>query len=1705
MGQHNSLPGKGGGIPPMTPAVDNLDNSHPFSTNQNTGQDHTASSNPPSAVNNASSIVGGVEQAQSVRAAIDSFIETCLAGSDEGPPSPKAGQGRRTPSSVEVITVPDEDESDGVSVDGVDKVHASGGNGGKDSSNVKMCEEQQAKDGTLSDKVTDSAAEKTTESTPVGDAGGSLGDKLDKESSPQSLSVTVPKKDPASDGTETSSVPFSKPSQNASGASEKAISSSSREGNVSSHPNEGAHSCLEGMESMRLKTIIDRMLDSSLGGGSEMSSAPSEQHVLPQIMVNDHSEATNSTQQQSDKIRKSEAVGSSASGSVARPPNSTADPMAICFMDHIEKAVERSFSTITEEEERKEKEKVLAVPLTGSTTKMVDSKSSAWSIRTSKASDTTPSAVSGGDGTISVQDIVDRVITQTEVVAKQPLPSQHSDSKPTVSASGTFYPDKPSVDSASHSSQRRDAHKEEVPRETVGRRGRPRMRSPCPERREPVAAPEYLHGPRDLVRRGPGVMPGEDYLQSMQAALAKYGTVHPSHRMAPFLPAAMPTSVALTKGGLPVTASQSAFMMGGLHASPGSLQSRLHSPQHAALASQPPPLLRVDVMERGDLSHGGQPKPPPTSHPPSRSCMCSACSVYWAREAERVRMVQHQHQQPSPVDRGMPRVPSQPHHPPHPVYSKPMPAPSHSHKWPLEGRHHDAKQEKPHPHYPYPLGQEAYPTGHPAYGIQTGVPVPQMAYAEKHAPEARHVDTHYHKPFDTVEYAHRQTKPETVVREMGPGRHVYPVSVSSAKPPLAPSHSQALPHAHPSSHAVAGRKPDGPLLDLSCRKDTAPPGLTHGEEEKPLDLSSKKPAPPAYYERVDVRHRGEGEHRYDVGEVGVDHAHHSGLLTDRGREGEKYMSASQHLHNLETSVETHFQKLQHPGHRGVVPLHSMPVTATPPAFSTGMPPHGTSPVGPPQTVSMGRPQGNAGHGNSVPLPPHHPTLPPPHTGSASGAIQRGYSPSFQPVPAYPTEPLLSPGGRRPQLHPIPPPNPSTTLGSAPLRSTPAFQSRTGSSSVHGSSAVPLVPGGSIAAGTSAVVSGLPGATSPVVSLPSSMPRSTPPCVPVSSPQRSGSGGITQFPMDYQHLGSSRSVSPPVSSERGEDRQRGNSVSKHEPIHSILGNNNPHDILYLICRLCRQTYGSPYGFRKHFRNQHGFEPKAEHALVQTISATKNARQISGPSGEVTPMPEPESPSQDSHIRPSRTSSVEGAAYPPSHPSSPRPDMVRSMVTASPGSASCESMSDAHSAEGISTAEHRHRNSFSRTSMDSKGRSPSGGSVGEEREDTKCLECPECGLTFQLNDFGSYKRHCRQHSHMKGVGREGGSRQGVYSCTDCPCSYAESHLLQEHVQRHHTTVTPVTCPVCRTSFSSSADYQDHMRTVHNSSSHEATSSSSPVTVSDRAKVSSASSNCDISSSSTAVKREAPSTSLTNSASSFNLTVTTPSDLEICRLPADPIVTSASPDSSSDNKKAQDNTADGKKVQDSSPVSSSEQVKMDLGKTESSSVDSPKSGSSDGTDTARTTVEGKDSVKIDMDNKQLNSEGSNRKCNPVSVGGSSNSSQDADDNMDLFMYKHKKFSAHRKRSSSSVSETSASEAKQACVDVNSAKLEKTQQSVVSSATEKVQTKGQDTKSKTVTEEAKQKTTPSRTEARHPLPFVWDRVTRSQAGKNARSSDCS
>ena len=178
------------------------------------------------------------------------------------------------------------------------------------------------------------------------------------------------------------------------------------------------------------------------------------------------------------------------------------------------------------------------------------------------------------------------------------------------------------------------------------------------------------------------------------------------------------------------------------------------------------------------------------------------------------------------------------------------------------------------------------------------------------------------------------------------------------------------------------------------------------------------------------------------------------------------------------------------------------------------------------------------------------------------------------------------------------------------------------------------------------------------------------------------------------------------------------------------------------------------------------------------------------------------------------------------------------------------------------------------------------------------------------------------------------------------------------------------------------------------------------------------------------------------------------------------------------------------------------------EAGSLDSPKPTSLEGSDSPKIKLESKAPVKGEDDKDSGYLEGCpSNDSHSISTEGSLASSVDMEENTELFMYKHKKFSAHRKRAGSS--EGSETDVKQPRVETDARCSEKTQQNVVSSASDKTQGKKAMPSPLTVSGEEKSlappKPAPSKTEARHQMPFVWDRVTRSQAGKNARSSDYS
>lgn len=518
----------------------------------------------------------------------------------------------------------------------------------------------------------------------------------------------------------------------------------------------------------------------------------------------------------------------------------------------------------------------------------------------------------------------------------------------------------------------------------------------------------------------------------------------------------------------------------------------------------------------------------------------------------------------------------------------------------------------------------------------------------------------------------------------------------------------------------------------------------------------------------------------------------------------------------------------------------------------------------------------------------------------------------------------------------------------------------------------------------------------------------------------------------------------------------NNISKHEPIQNIIGNHDPNDILYLICRLCAQTYGSPYGFRKHFRNQHGFEPRAEHTIVQTISATKTA--LHGPNVVVQKGQGAEINIENSgpHVNEMNMKPEINEGLEVNTQMNESPSLIK------PNSNSSQDSNSVCSEDDIEGDKSK--------------------SVQNNSNETKCLECPECGKTFQLNDFGSYKRHCRQHGQVK--------MNGTLTCSKCHLSFADQQLLKEHSNVHikdtHSlgkndksvskTEVPsnvYSCVPCEKTFDDVSAYQEHVK-----ANHSKTNDGPP--------------------------KLSPQIGLPTNESGY-FTGTAKEDVSDTNWPD--ISLSVIPSQNIVKQAAESMTATA--CPDSSSSWTDDKNSVSSGKIEDNSG------------------ENYDSASVGS-NSNFNTDEKLNESNVKIVGGdtlnrkSVDSSQDnvgdkvSDDSCE-FVYVHKKFSSHRKRAFSNCSQNSDT------VPVKQSKLSPpvlsrsdtpvTSCSVLISnesadSTCSVDSKGDDSPCLKDSPLAPSPVDDLKTtldgslkqEARHHLPFVWDRVTRSQVGRKTK-----
>ncbi|XP_069121705.1 filaggrin-like isoform X4 [Argopecten irradians] len=596
------------------------------------------------------------------------------------------------------------------------------------------------------------------------------------------------------------------------------------------------------------------------------------------------------------------------------------------------------------------------------------------------------------------------------------------------------------------------------------------------------------------------------------------------------------------------------------------------------------------------------------------------------------------------------------------------------------------------------------------------------------------------------------------------------------------------------------------------------------------------------------------------------------------------------------------------------------------------------------------------------------------------------------------------------------------------------------------------------------------------------------------------------PSEPPYVQPNRQETASPNDEQSRQGSKRSNVSKHEPIQNIIGNHSPNDILYLICRLCGQTYGSPYGFRKHFRNQHGFEPRAEHTIVQTISATKRTMNAPPQVGPYNIQQQAASPQQVPPRHPMEPASV--APVPPRPPAIfvTGPHSQNTAIQPSSqnapfetGNANYKSSrmsfrdSNSSSSEPGNDNPSPHNNNVKpievkdnlQSSDQNTSKIESGQGSESSRDNikndssqspTECkrMECPECGQTFQLNDFGLFKRHCRQHGQPKIPQPLCPANEAQVSFSDQVSSSRDLSSSSGEAGADMNTV----CKFCNIPFATSSFLQDHISNVHP----------------DKTKT-----------------QQDNNSSHSDGQDTIQIKSSTPSVVQ--KVAAESATMSVSPDSS----------CEPQSIQDAKVSESYEDRQMPVLKKQvstNSSIENDTKNNSDITDT-----------KMHNSNITKSPESSTERQISSESGSLLDNSDEksCDYSMDNVSYMHKKFSSHRNKRKHNVSSadttTTNKQLKLSSDFVSSAKSpgsvnspsayssnsydSETSNMMEISSNEVGESDigsemdGTDDKHSKMMVKLKCDGIKNRAEARHQLPFVWDRVTRSQAGKNIRRNE--
>lgn len=445
---------------------------------------------------------------------------------------------------------------------------------------------------------------------------------------------------------------------------------------------------------VRLQTVIDQVLDSSLRNDNQSPGSRTGDSSTSECVLS----SASGLQSVSEVTLKEKPESSDNLPTPVRKTN-------LCFKDHIEKVLLESFLSF-EEDERQEALKAEAGNKPPNVDKIdtgisaierqqvshnndsisspsiqMDGLNSAKNITNKPSGEGDKQHSTNKDGTISVQDIVDQVISQTEMISKLLTPSTRNTSKLTsssghadiaVSSSSMYTQANPgllyhssSQNRALVEAQRHAVQKEHLSSTNMGRkRGRPRLGSPVnsaskssleqgksgyPEVRGNHMASHISEQPHLLHVNHhhfgiAGGMPSMMISKNVTPP-ASIG-IHQTHHMRQKSPS--PSSVKKCLPGSTSSGYQLSphdnhphhhqHLPGHIHHLQN--QGRTHDSNHMPSTSAPPPLILADKVKN---SMSGANRLMPAYHNPSQSCSCHSCRVFFSQLKHHPHAVSHQH------------------------------------------------------------------------------------------------------------------------------------------------------------------------------------------------------------------------------------------------------------------------------------------------------------------------------------------------------------------------------------------------------------------------------------------------------------------------------------------------------------------------------------------------------------------------------------------------------------------------------------------------------------------------------------------------------------------------------------------------------------------------------------------------------------------------------------------------------------------------------------------------------------------------------------------------------------------------------------------------------------------------------------------------------------------------------------------------------